>query len=401
METYNFIDLFCGAGGLSVGLEMAGFKCIYANDVCINSINTIRANHKGTLATCEPIEFLTEPKIKDFVGHKEIHLVAGGPPCQGFSTIGKGDPSDQKNSLFQHFVRIVGILQPRFVLFENVTGLVAKKNTPVLETIIKSFEAIGYTLNIKILEAQHYGVPQKRKRTIIVGAKDGREFDFPIPEFDTEFGGLYIPPKTLGWALLELENYFQSYDGKDPLHNLKDVTLKKEIDRERLIRIPEGACIRYQKDEDKYLPSHLKLNVDWSTIREGRLRENQYHRLGRSNPAPTINTENHHYHHPTEHRKFTLRELAMFQSFPPNYQFKGRKVAIKRQIGNAVPPLMARAIGREIFHSLHYRGTGDSRTSVEVRDVRSAAFTYDGRTALNEYNRKRRIAADQKRLQLQ
>lgn len=402
MGPYNFVDLFCGGGGgLSVGLELAGFKPIYANDVCINSINTIRANHKNTVATCEPIEFLTEQKIKKYVKNNPIHLVAGGPPCQGFSTIGKGNPSDQKNNLFQHFVRIVDILQPAFVLFENVTGLVANKNGHILESIIRSFESIGYTLHIQILESQKYGVPQKRKRTFIVGAKDGRAFNFPTPEFDTTINQLYIPPKTVGGSLFELEDYLDSLGLEDPMHNLKDAIIKKNIDAQRLMCIPEGRYIRYKKDEDKYLPPNLKLNIDWASLREGRLRENHYFRLSRKKPAPTINTENHYYHHPTEHRRFTLRELAMFQSFPVNYLFMGRKVAIKRLIGNAVPPLMARAIGKEIFLSLRYRKTDNSRVNINIKDVRSSAFTYDGMAALSEYNQKRRINANQNQKKLQ
>lgn len=396
MINYNFVDLFCGAGGLSTGLKMAGFNCVYANDVCINSVNTIRANHKETMATCEPIEFLTEDKIRKYIGDRVIHLVAGGPPCQGFSTIGKGDPSDKKNSLFQHFVRIVGILRPKFVLFENVTGLVAKKNEMVLQSIIKSFEDIGFNLNIKVLESQHYGVPQKRKRTLIVGFQKGLSFTFPRPEFDTEFEGLIVPAKTLGGALLELKNYHEGLKDEDPLDNIEDAFLKKELDRERLMCIPEGGCIRYKADEDKYLPEHLKLKIDWNKTKEGRLRENQYHRLSMSRPAPTINTENHHYYHPREHRKFTLRELATLQSFPLNYQFMGRNVAIKRQIGNAVPPLMGKAIGLQILHSLDSKNINDDLSRIDVRTLRSAAFTYDDREALNEYHKKRKISVEAK-----
>jgi len=396
MERYNFVDLFCGAGGLAVGLEMAGFNCVFANDADPNSINTIRANHPGTLATCEPIQFLTESKIKEYIKDTKIHLVAGGPPCQGFSTIGKGNPDDPKNELFEHFVRVVSILRPNFVLFENVTGLIATKNESVLKAIIKAFQDIGYILNIKVLESQQYGVPQRRKRTIIVGAEQGRAFTFPQAEFGTSFGGLHIPAKTLGGALLELENYLDAQEAKDELHDVDSAMIKKEIDFKRIKCIPEGSCVRYQQDEEKYFPENLRLDLDWKTMKEGRLRENQYHRLSRKKPSPTINTENHHYYHPLENRRFTLREYATLQSFPLNYIFKGRGRAIKRQIGNAVPPLMARAIGREIYSSLRHNIESSNNASTDLMYARSKAFIYDGGKALTEYHRKRRKAAAEK-----
>lgn len=376
VSDYNFIDLFCGAGGLSTGLEMAGFKCIYANDVDAYSIDTIRANYPETLATCEPIQLLTKDKIRDYVGDKKIHLVAGGPPCQGFSTVGKGDPNDPKNVLFEHFVRVVDTVRPNLVLFENVTGILAAKNRPTLDNIVESFNQIGYKLFARVLESQHYGVPQKRKRTILVGTRNGEDFSFPVPGYDINFGKLYVPPKTLGGALLELEGYIANIDCNDELHDIGYASISKEIDLKRIRCVPEGAYIRYKRDEDKYLPKKLKLGVDWETVREGRLRENHYHRLSRKKVSPTIMTKNNNYYHPTENRRFTLRELATLQSFPPNYIFKGSKVSIARQIGNAVPPLMARAIGKEILRMLKGNSTVEAGKDNSIEKIRSTAFNY-------------------------
>ncbi|MBF0362850.1 MAG: DNA cytosine methyltransferase [Oligoflexia bacterium] len=402
---FNFIDLFCGAGGLSLGLEMAGLKNIFSNDVDVNSINTIRANYPDTVAVCEPIEFINEKKLKDYIGDKKVHLVAGGPPCQGFSTIGKGDPSDKKNSLFQHFVRVVEILRPEFVMFENVTGLVATKNENTVKSIIGAFGRIGYKLHIRILESQHYGVPQKRKRTLIVGCKKEYSFTFPRASYDTKHNNLYIPAKTLGGALLELENYLQENKQQKnkeyELHDVKAKHIKKQIDLDRLKHIPEGRYIRYKENEEELLPAHLRLGIDWENIKEGRLRENHYHRLSRNKPSPTINTHNFHYYHPTEHRQFTLRELSVIQSFPPNYTFCGTsEKAISMQIGNAVPPLMAKAVGEEIFKSLTIGNIQNHRienvdhidhiNSIDdIDNIRYGAFTYDDRKTLTAHWKKR------------
>ncbi|MBF0315195.1 MAG: DNA cytosine methyltransferase [Oligoflexia bacterium] len=397
---FNCIDLFCGAGGLSLGLEMAGFKNVFSIDADVGSINTIRANYPETVALCEPIEFLNEEKLKKYIGDKKIHLIAGGPPCQGFSTIGKGDPNDQKNTLFRHFIRMVEIVRPSFVLFENVTGLVAKKNQFVVDAIAQSFDQIGYKLHIRVLESQHYGVPQKRKRTLIVACKKEFHFAFPAPTCDTYHNSLYIPPKTLGGALLELESYVAGTNIKDELHDVKKLKITKEIDRSRLKHIPEGACIRYQEDEERYLPKELRLKVDWKNLRENRLRENHYHRLSRNKPSPTINTMNHHYYHPTECRPLSVREFSVLQSFPPNYIFKGNRRSIMRQIGNAVPPLMAKAIGAEIVRALS-GGVGaearllkghiaPSTTESVVADVRAKAFIY------SERKQKRRVFCKEK-----
>ncbi|MBF0299867.1 MAG: DNA cytosine methyltransferase [Oligoflexia bacterium] len=417
MTQFNFVDLFCGTGGLSLGLEMGGLKNVFSNDADINSINTIRANFPDTVAVCEPIEFIDEKKLKEYIGDKKIHLVAGGPPCQGFSTIGKGDPNDKKNSLFQYFVKVVKILQPEFVMFENVTGLVATKNQQVVDSIISSFDQIGYKLHINILESQHYGVPQRRKRTLIVGCKKEYTFNFPKPSFDTYHNNLYIPAKTLGGALLELENYLEENQIKDDLHNPKSKILGKKIDLERIKHIPEGRYIRYQENEEEFLPTHLRLNINWPEIKEGRLRENHYHRLSRNKPSPTINTQNYHYYHPTENRQFTHRELSVLQSFPPNYIFKGRERAIVRQIGNAVPPLMAKAIGQEIYRALLNEKTifniktnsktkttskktaaslaaplNDTSSSI-IDNVRYGAFNYDNHKSLKSYHKQRKMKA--------
>jgi DNA (cytosine-5)-methyltransferase 1 len=380
MKKLNFIDLFCGAGGLSTGLKQAGLNEVFACDFDKASIETFRANYPKTLAVHDSVQNLTPKYLKELVGEKKIHLVAGGPPCQGFSTIGKGNPEDERNSLFQYFVRTVRVLEPEYVLFENVTGMLSKKNEPVLAKIIRSFKRIGYHLSFKVLEAQQYGVPQKRKRTFIIGSKDSQSFDFPMPLFDIKKNSGYVEPKNLQDILNDLELFYKN----NPELKLKDLDFTEilnDLNKKRVACIPPGEKIRYQEDEQRLLPKKLWLDYDWQTIREGRLRENHFHRLDPKKPTPTVNTHNHHYYHPLEVRKFSVREFAMMQSFPMEYEFRGGRTAAIKQIGNAVPPLLAKAIGKAIKKKINENSTGTENLvknylKKSIKQIRSEAFIY-------------------------
>jgi DNA (cytosine-5)-methyltransferase 1 len=375
------IDLFCGAGGLSFGLEMAGFKLILGVDVDKNALKTYKKNHSAAKVFHGPIEDISFEYLDSVLKGRKLHLLAGGPPCQGFSTIGKGDPKDKKNKLFKHYCRILEYLKPDFFIFENVTGILAKKNKPVLDAILKEFKRIGYNLKVSVLEAQKYGVPQKRKRAILMGSRLDINFNFPLATHDTNIGDKYIPAKTVGEALLEISSTEKkAYSEKPSGNKLPDLL------RRRLSCIPEGRGIRYKRDEDELLPNELKLDVDWENIREGRLRELHYYRFDRSKPAPTIQTQCFHYFHPVELRHFSPRELASFQSFPSKFEFIGARTSQIKQIGNAVPPLLGKALGEAIIDA--YRFKEEKINSFEIDDTIKHAFNYDNynglRTKLNK-----------------
>jgi DNA (cytosine-5)-methyltransferase 1 len=268
---------------------------------------------------------------------------------------------------------------------------VAKKNEKVLQQMIKKFHSLGYEIKIKILESQQYGVPQKRKRTIILGTNTGIDLSYPKPTFDCQNGdGTYTPARSLSEALSNL-SFIQDGLEKTFNHDLK-CTEVDSLTRERLLCIPEGRGIRYKKDEDELFPENLKLGYDWPTLREGRLRELRYFRLHSQLPSPTINTQNHCYYHPFEPRNFSVRELASIQSFPATFEFVGGLSSMRKQIGNAVPPLMAKAIGENIKLLLEKsldKRSGDlkfvdgggghkkvMKLKEEVSDIRRNAFIY-------------------------
>jgi DNA (cytosine-5)-methyltransferase 1 len=367
----NFIDLFSGAGGLSCGLELAGHKCLLGVDMDKYAIETFKANHHHAETFCGSIKDLTKEKIKQLTHHQKIDAVVGGPPCQGFSTVGLGNPKDQRNFLFKEFIRVVKITNPTYVVIENVTGLVAKKNEVTLKAIFKIFQQMGYSLDVKVLSAEEFGVPEKRRRTIIIGSNT--HTDILFPEKSKKI-------LTVGDALKNLA----TKDGTIFNHDEQSAKIKSDLDFERIKCIPEGKGIRYEQDEKNYLKAKkLKLGVDWSNIRENRFRQTKYQRLDRKKPAPTIMTHRSNYYHPVKHRYLTQREAAAIQSFPNDFIFKGTLSAQWRQIGNAVPPLLGKAIGEaltnmEVLKKIKKKKNivSNKKASDLVVNARKKAFIY-------------------------
>ncbi len=377
-KNFNFIDLFSGAGGFSCGLEMAGLNCLLGVDFEESAVETFAQNHPRSEALCIPIQKLTNQKLAKLLGKNKVNLIVGGPPCQGFSTVGPGDPNDERNQLFREFYRIVKYLKPEFVVIENVTGLLAKKNEKTLLNIFKLFKKIGYSIDARVLESHHYGVPEKRRRTIIIGSRINKSIEFPKITFDGETS----PFQTVGDALRDIKDQ----NGKSYNHDLAAAKPKNELDLERIKCIPTGKSIRYPEDEKKYFKTKkLKLGIDWKSTREGRLRQAKYFRLDRKKPSPTIMTHRHTYFHPTQNRYLTQREAARLQSFPNDFVFCGPLSKQWRQIGNAVPPLMAKAIG-EALKSMVQKSNNTKKSDkvgkkedvqqAEIINLRPNAFHY-------------------------
>ncbi len=336
----TFIDLFSGCGGLSYGLEMAGHHCLLGVDMDAHAIKSFKRNHPDAAAWNGDIKKLDARTLKKLIGTNKVDMVVGGPPCQGFSTVGKGEVEDDRNQLFRQFVRVVKETKPRVVLFENVTGLVAKKNAPILKKIFKMFEDLGYSMEARVLSAEEYGVPEVRRRTIIMGVKGG-ECRFPRPSHGSRGNGKVV-------TVREAWKSFKARDGKVYNHDTELAQVTKKEDRARLKFIPAGKGIRYREDEKAFLPKKLWFDVDWDQLREGRFRQTRLQRLAWNRPAPTILTARTSYYHPAEPRFLTPREAAACQGFPNDFVFEGPQTAQFRQIGNAVPPLLGRALGAEV-----------------------------------------------------
>lgn len=359
-NSLTFIDLFSGCGGLSCGLEMAGHRCLLGVDMDKDAIESFKANHAHAQGVVLDIAKLTKSKLNKLLEGENVDMVVGGPPCQGFSTVGKGDAGDERNSLFKEFVRVVRVTNPKVVLFENVTGILAKKNEPTLKKIFRSFERLGYTMDAKVLSADDYKVPSRRRRTIIMGVKNGEPL-FPQPARGAKVSVKQVFKKLA--ARKRVEN-----------HEVEKARLSSDIDKKRLKHIPAGAGIRYEKDEKAYLPKRLRYDVDWKTVSEGRFRQTKLQRLPWDEPAPTILTSRSMYYHPAECRYLTVREAALCQSFPMNFVFKGSVTAQFRQIGNAVPPLLAKSLGEEIKNI--QPGRAKNKKALKAHELAKSAFSY-------------------------
>jgi len=373
---YNFIDLFSGAGGLSYGLEKAGLNCLAGIDFLKPALETFKKNHKNAVGIDGDIRKISVKELKKKIKNKKVHIVCGGPPCQGFSTIGSGDAEDSRNHLFLEFVRFVKELSPEVIVLENVTGILAKKNINTLKSIFKCFEKIGYHLNIKVLSSNHYGVPQTRRRVILIGNRLKIENIYPKKEY-YDFGKIDKSLKkyrTVGWAFKTL----LKNKGKTLNHNLELAKIRSNLETQRISYVPEGKYIRYEKDEKEYLPKKLWFDHNWNEIGEKRFREARYYRLDRNKPSPTILTGSRMYYHPVENRYLTTREAASLQSFPADFEFAGSNTSQWTQIGNAVPPIMAEAIGKSILKMLKNKNKKIKiNKNTNIEHVRSSAFNYD------------------------
>ena len=303
-------------------------------------------------------------------------MICGGPPCQGFSTIGTGNVDDERNHLFLEFLRFVEYFNPSYILIENVTGLLAKKNTDTLISILDSFDKLGYFLDVRVLTASHFGVPQARRRVIFVGNNLGIENRFPNKKYNNPNENLPSLKKsrTVGWALdklITLRN--KAYN-----HDIEEAEIKSNIEKARIGLVPEGRSIRYERDEKEFLPKELRFGIDWNKISEKRFREAKYSRLNRELPSPTIVTNRKMYYHPTEDRYLTQRGAAAMQSFPANFKFEGSLSKQWTQIGNAVPPLMAEEIGKSLIEmNKNRRKKVKHNKSRDIELLRSFAFKYD------------------------
>lgn len=316
---FDAIDLFAGAGGMSLGLEMSGFRVVSAVEIVEIAAVTHARNfpnchvHTVDIANFRPTEVKTMPKIQ---------LVVGGPPCQGFSVAGRRDPKDPRNRLFREFVRVVDEVRPDYFVMENVPGILTMSQGRVKDAILESFAEIGYpNTSIAVLEAASFGVAQIRARAIFIGNRHGMQNPFPAPELTED---RYIPIEA---AIDDLPAW-----KRIPEINHEWTKHSKKFE-ERISKVPPGGSL-YETFVDAF--------------------KRQYKGL----PSMTIK-ENHGgtHIHPSLNRCISAREMARLQSFPDDFIFDGTMKKAMWQIGNAVPPLMARAIGCALRPFLEEVGT--------------------------------------------
>lgn len=380
---YSMIDLFAGAGGLSEGLEEAHFHGIFASEIVPQYAETYRRNHPGTTVMTQDIRKLDAEDIRKQLGMKkgQLALIAGGPPCQGFSINAPiRSTLDQRNHLFKEYLRFVDAFQPRAVLIENVPGLVSFEDGDTLHAILKALGELGYGADVRILGAAYYGVPQMRWRTVILGLR-GKElprnaFPEPVchapirPNFTATFDGhslLKVPAADIPGNFVSVKDAIGDLPpvkAGERGAECKDYACDPQCDYQRAVR--RGSTGVYNHDAP-HLSSinlqrlqYIKPGGNWTDIPHDllpkgmRLARKSDHtkRYGRLTPdglASTILTKcDPHwgaYFHYGQDRSLTVREAARCQSFPDHYIFYGSQQEQFAQVGNAVPPMLAKSVG--------------------------------------------------------
>ncbi|MDR2717153.1 MAG: DNA cytosine methyltransferase [Treponema sp.] len=362
---FTAIDLFAGAGGLSEGFRMENFRILVANDFDKYAAATYKLNHPEVHFLDGPIQNITG---KDFLNatnikKRELDVLIGGPPCQAFSVYNhQRGFHDERSGLFREYIRIVKALEPKIIVMENVTGMSSVENGRAIIEIYESLEKIGYTVEHRILKAEDYGVPQERRRIIFFGVYGKYSIPWPKPthdnasdkklrKFNTVWDAISDLPK------LKIDEGFEMGDyTNDPLSDLQKYLRKysknifnhraphlNPINIHRMQFIPQGGSWRDIPYD--LLPNGMKkAKRSDHTKRYGRLTQNGLSSTILTRCDPHWGA----YIHPTQDRTLTVREAARLQTFPDRINFLGPRVEQYRQVGNAVPPLLSKAIAKSV-----------------------------------------------------
>lgn len=339
MDRYFAIDLFSGCGGLSEGLRKAGFNVVAALDNDADSVATYQLNHPSTVIFKQDIHRVDVNVIKKLLRGRQLHLLAGCPPCQGFSSIRrlnrKQNVRDDRNSLVLEFLRFVKSLKPLTIMMENVPSLV---NYSLFKKTVRELERLGYEPKVKVVNIQEYGVPQRRKRLVMVGSLLG-ELDIARPT------GERITVRDM---IGHLESVSET---KDPLHRIV-ASHTPEVMR-RIKATPKNGGSR--KDVPQFeLACHRGNKIGFNDV-YGRLRWDGF---SSTITGGCLNPSKGRFLHPEEDRAITAREAALLQTFPPTYRFPINisKTSISLLIGNALPPKFSYIQSVNILEHLRTRG---------------------------------------------
>lgn len=328
---YKYIDLFCGAGGLSLGFDNAHFENVFAVENNPEFAKTYSRNFPNHNLIVDNIQNISDDKIKELVGNSDVDVIIGGPPCQGFSiagNIGRTFIDDDRNRLFKEFVRFVKCVQPKMFVMENVAAMATHHKGKTIEIILEALEksGCGYKVKYEVLNSVNYEIAQERRRIVIVGIRSDIDSEFSYPE-----------------------------------KSEKRYTIKDVIDD--LPKLESG-----QRSE---IPNHLAMNHSMqmlkkmSYIRDGGNRNDipeelrpksgdtrKYIRYDSTKPSVCVTGDMRKIFHYEQNRALTARELARIQSFPDDFIFEGASIQVQQQIGNAVPPKLAYQIALKVEEAL-------------------------------------------------
>ena len=336
MTKPNALSLFSGCGGLDLGFHSADYDVIAAIDNWQDALNTIKFNNNKT----QTLNLDLSTKIFELPKHliSNVDVVFGGPPCQGFSISGKREVDDPRNNLYLGFLNVVKIVNPKVFLMENVANLVSMAGGKIFEKIVGDFEKLGYRVNFKILLASDFGVPQNRKRVFIIGIKQ-ENYKFPLPNYNLVTCADAIsdlPENSLddgSMYLLQPQSEYQkeARENSSGVFN-HQITKHSEQTIDIISKVPDGG-------------NYKNLPIEYQNIRNVNIAWTRY---SSKKPSFTIDTGHRHHFHYMFNRVPTVRESARLQSFPDSYFFTGTKTSQYKQVGNAVPPLLAKILAKSI-----------------------------------------------------
>jgi DNA (cytosine-5)-methyltransferase 1 len=365
-------DLFSGAGGLSLGLRNAGIRTVLSVDHDVEAVETHAHHFPGLSVDWDLAEATNVERVAALMTELGISVLAGGPPCQPFSKAGRSgirdrvrrglrDPHDQRRDLWRSFLEVAQLVRPAAVLMENVPDMALDREMFILRSIVEELEQLGYAVEERVADSWRYGVPQFRQRLILVALKDGIRFDWPDE----------VPDKVTVWnAIGDLPEVEGGWRPDGGAHGWAEYTRPQSTYQRRMrATVPPSEqhkvfdhITRPVREDDWLAFEHMDSKTRYSELPKvaKRYREDifddKYKRLDENDLSRTITAhiakDGYWYIHPRQGRTITVREAARLQSFPDSFRFAGPPSAAFRQIGNAVPPLLAEHLGRGIVSAL-------------------------------------------------
>lgn len=387
-KKYKVLDLFCGAGGMAEGFMRAGFIIPYATDISKDASKTYINRHKQlgkkVKFLCEDInKIANEKELKKFLKNdiNSIDVICGGPPCQGFSLAGRRDKNDPRNKLVFSYLEILKIVKPKFFVMENVEGLLSTiceeytgmgdvvfVNKPVIEILQDQFKKIGYDMKYKVLQACDYGIPQKRKRVIFLGRRC--DINLIEPEFPSKRESVVTVEEAIG-DLIDISNgeeisfyknaAISSYQIESRLGRTKNIQ-NDVLNNHRTSKHTQKVIERFSLIKPGENLQHFFSRICEEDRKRYYTKKNNCTRLKSDGVSPTITTLPDDIIHYSENRILTVREMARLQSFDDSFVFLGKRTTGGKlrkketpqytQVGNAVPPILAYEIAKEVIKAL-------------------------------------------------
>ncbi|NEO12705.1 MULTISPECIES: DNA cytosine methyltransferase [unclassified Moorena] len=383
---HTAISLFCGAGGCSLGFKQAGYSILYANDKDAAAVETYRINFPESLCTNEDIDNVDFGKVLSEIVMKpgELDILIGGPPCQGFSTAGSRFWDDPRNNLLKQYVKALTIVNPKWFIMENVEGLLTSNKGKYVYEAAKAFIELGYWIRIEKIYSQEYGIPQRRKRVLIIGNRLGHDFRMPAPKFKVS-GQLFrnsditishainsLPPATKDKGTLLKPLTSPPQDDFDSLLRGNATQISDHyypsmngIQLKRITALKPGQTMKDLPEELQHQSFKKRAN---RRVADGMPTEKRggapsgLKRLIGNEPSLTITgAATRELIHPVENRPLTIREAARIQTFPDDFVFCGNASQKIQQIGNAIPPILARVFAEHIRDDYGFEGDQENQ----------------------------------------